>query len=247
MSPTTRSRTISPTAGGRNAELSANIPGLRVAGRTSAFQFKGRNEDLRVIGEKLNVTTVLEGSVRKEGHRVRITAQLIKVNDGFHLWSETYDRGAQRHIRRAGGDCARGGGVAEGRAAGRKDSDAVLPRHESRTVQRLFTGTYLPGTSQPGKYGKGARLLRAGHQVGPRLCPGMGGAGNGPQPSAYFGYVPFAEGFRKGRTAAEQALAHDRNVAGAHAEMGLVQMASDWDWAGADASFKRALTQEPGT
>jgi len=70
----------------------AKIPGLHVAGRTSAFQFKGKNEDLRVIGQRLNVATVLEGSVRKEGHRVRITAQLIKVDDGFHLWSETYDR-----------------------------------------------------------------------------------------------------------------------------------------------------------
>ena len=70
----------------------AKIPGLHVAGRTSAFQFKEKNEDLRVIGQRLNVATVLEGSVRKEGHRVRITAQLIKVDDGFHLWSETYDR-----------------------------------------------------------------------------------------------------------------------------------------------------------
>ena len=70
----------------------AKIPGLHVAGRTSAFQFKGKNEDLRVIGQRLNVATVLEGSVRKEGNRVRITAQLIKVDDGFHLWSETYDR-----------------------------------------------------------------------------------------------------------------------------------------------------------
>ncbi|MGH9777432.1 MAG: protein kinase domain-containing protein, partial [Candidatus Acidiferrales bacterium] len=70
----------------------AKIPELKVVARTSSFQFKGKNEDLRVIGEKLNVATILEGSVRKEGNRVRITAQLIKVSDGFHLWSETYDR-----------------------------------------------------------------------------------------------------------------------------------------------------------
>ena len=70
----------------------AKIPGLRVAARTSSFQFKGKNEDLRTVGEKLNVGAILEGSVRKQGSRVRITAQLIKVGDGFHLWSETYDR-----------------------------------------------------------------------------------------------------------------------------------------------------------
>ncbi len=68
------------------------IEGLRVAGRTSSFSFKGTKHDLATIGEKLNVDTVLEGSVRKSGNRVRITAQLVKVGDGYHLWSERYDR-----------------------------------------------------------------------------------------------------------------------------------------------------------
>ena len=68
------------------------VEGLRVAGRTSSFSFKGTKHDLPTIGEKLNVLTVLEGSVRKAGNRLRITAQLIKVSDGYHLWSERYDR-----------------------------------------------------------------------------------------------------------------------------------------------------------
>jgi serine/threonine-protein kinase len=70
----------------------ARIDALRVAGRTSSFAFKGKDQDLRVIGEKLNVKNILEGSVRKVGNRVRITAQLINVNDGYHLWSGTYER-----------------------------------------------------------------------------------------------------------------------------------------------------------
>ncbi len=70
----------------------AKNPELKVTGRTSCFAFKGKQEDLRSIGQKLNVGTILEGSVRKAGSRVRITAQLVSVNDGFHLWSETYDR-----------------------------------------------------------------------------------------------------------------------------------------------------------
>jgi TolB-like protein/Tfp pilus assembly protein PilF len=69
----------------------ARVPGLRVAGRTSAFHFKGRNEDLRSIGATLGVAHVLEGSVRKQGERLRITAQLIRSEDGLHLWSETYN------------------------------------------------------------------------------------------------------------------------------------------------------------
>lgn len=70
----------------------AGVEGFRVAGRTSSFAFKDRPDDLRVIGEKLNVTTILEGSVRKSGDRLRITAQLVDVANGYHLWSETFDR-----------------------------------------------------------------------------------------------------------------------------------------------------------
>jgi TolB-like protein len=72
--------------------LLAKIPDLKVIGRTSSFAFKGKNEDLRGIGKALNVSTVLEGSVRKSGERVRVTAQLIDVSEGTHIWSETYDR-----------------------------------------------------------------------------------------------------------------------------------------------------------
>ena len=70
----------------------ARVKDLKVAGRTSSFAFKGRNEDLRTIGEALGVSYILEGSVRKAGRQVRIAAQLVKVDDGYHLWSETYDR-----------------------------------------------------------------------------------------------------------------------------------------------------------
>ena len=70
----------------------SQIDGLKVAGRTSAFYYKGRNEDLRVIADALGVAHILEGSVRRSGNQLRVTAQLIKADDGFHLWSETYDR-----------------------------------------------------------------------------------------------------------------------------------------------------------
>lgn len=69
-----------------------NLEGLRVAGRTSSFSFKGRNEDIRAIGAALNVSLILEGSVRKDGDRIRITAQLISAKDGYHYWSQTYNR-----------------------------------------------------------------------------------------------------------------------------------------------------------
>ena len=70
----------------------ARLDGLRVVGRTSSFQFKGKGQDLRAIGEQLSARTVLEGSVRKAGNQLRINAQLINTEDGYHLWSERYDR-----------------------------------------------------------------------------------------------------------------------------------------------------------
>src|SRR6266853_2063821 len=70
----------------------ATVSGLKVVGRSSAFQFKGRNEDLRDVGQKLGVANVLEGSVRRDGNHIRITTELIKAGDGFQLWSQTYDR-----------------------------------------------------------------------------------------------------------------------------------------------------------
>src|SRR4029077_8859670 len=70
----------------------AKVSGLKVVGRSSAFQFRGKNEDLREVGRKLGVANILEGSVRRDGNHVRITAELIKADDGFQLWSQTYDR-----------------------------------------------------------------------------------------------------------------------------------------------------------
>src|SRR6185503_16778618 len=70
----------------------AQIPGLRVAGRSSSFSFKGRNEDLRSVGAQLNVENILEGTLRRSGDRLRLTAQLIDVASGYQLWSERYDR-----------------------------------------------------------------------------------------------------------------------------------------------------------
>ncbi len=78
------------------------IAGLRVAARTSAFQFKGQARDIRQIGNALNVETVLDGSVQKYGDQLRITVELVGASDGYHLWSQRFDRTSGRRLRRAG-------------------------------------------------------------------------------------------------------------------------------------------------
>jgi TolB-like protein len=92
MSPTQDQEYFADGLSEEVSNVLARIPNLRVTGRASSFQFKGKTEVPRVIGEKLSVTTLVQGSVRKAGNRVRITAQLVKAADGFHLWSQTYDR-----------------------------------------------------------------------------------------------------------------------------------------------------------
>ena len=80
----------------------AKVDGLRVVGRTSSFSFKGKSVNAREVGKKLNVANVLEGSLRREGNRVRVTAELINARSGFHLWTETYDRELRGRVCAAG-------------------------------------------------------------------------------------------------------------------------------------------------
>jgi eukaryotic-like serine/threonine-protein kinase len=223
----------------------AKIPGLRVAGRTSAFQFKGKNEDLRVIGQKLNVATVLEGSVRKEGHRVRITTQLIKVDDGFHLWSESYDRelndifAVQEEIARA----------VAGSLKVALFGEKTTPSHRGTSADAYnayLQGRYFLERRSKENMEKALGYFEQAIKLDPGYAPAWVGLAMTSNRQASFGYAPFVEVFRRGRAAAEQALALDPSLAGAYAEIGMVQMAHDWDWLGADGSFKRALTLEPG-
>ena len=87
----------------------AQIPDLKVAARTSSFAFKDQNLGIKAIAEALGVAHVLEGSVQRAGDQVRITAQLIRASDGFHVWSQNYDRTVRRHIRDPGRDCRQRG------------------------------------------------------------------------------------------------------------------------------------------
>ena len=224
----------------------AKIPGLRVAARTSSFQFKGKTEDLRAIAEKLNVSTILEGSVRKEGNRVRITAQLIKAADGFHLWSETYDRelkdvfAVQDEIARSVASSLKLALLGTNTGAGsaqEKNTDAYnaylqgryfLERRDKANMEKAVSYYEQAVKLDPGYALAWAELARA------RIR----------QASA--GYLPVDVGFPKAREAADRALALDPNLAEAHAAMGGIKNNYDWDWAGADASYQKALALESG-
>jgi eukaryotic-like serine/threonine-protein kinase len=225
----------------------AQIPLLRVAARTSAFQFKGKNEDLRVIGKKLNVGSILEGSVRKAGRHVRITAQLVNVADGFHLWSESYDRelddifAVQDEIARSVSSALRLTLLEKGGAS------AVSSRTGNAEAYNLYLqGRYFLDRRTPEDVDKAVSYYEQALRLDPGYARAWTGLAAAHESQADRSYVPIAEGYRKAHEEVRKALELDPNLAEAHAELGQIRTTYDWDWAGADAAFKRALELEPG-
>ncbi len=221
----------------------AKIPELKVTARTSSFQFKGKNEDLRVIGQKLSVTAVLEGSVRKEGNRVRVTAQLVNTADGFHLWSETYDR-EMTDIFAVQDEIARSvAGALKVTLMGEK-----TPSTEATNVDAYnayLRGRHFFERGTEADLEKAAGYYEQAIGLDSNYAPAWAGLAEARSWQANWSFVPVAEGFRQARAAAERALALDASLADAHAALGSIQMWWDWDWAGADASFQRAVHLAP--
>jgi TolB-like protein/cytochrome c-type biogenesis protein CcmH/NrfG len=225
--------------------LLAKLPELRVIGRTSSFQFKGRNEDLRVIGEKLNVAHILEGSVRKSGEKVRITAQLIRAADGSHLWSETYDRTLD-DIFVVQDDIA--GEVVKAlklTLLGTAVTTRSKPQ-DSEAYNLALQGRFFLDRRGKEDLEHSVDYFRRSRERDPDYAPAWAGLSEAYARQADLGFLPAADGYRQAREAAEKALALDPQLVDAHLAMGWIHQTYDWDWAAADASFRTALDLEPG-
>ncbi len=224
----------------------AKIKELRVAARTSSFQFKGRAEDLRVVGEKLNVSTILEGSVRKEGRRVRITAQLIKTADGFHLWSETYDR-ELNDIFSVQDEIARSVAASlKVTLLGGKTSAASSPGGNVDAYNAYLQGRYFLEQDTEESLRKAAAYFEQAIKLDPGYARAWVGLAETHSSEADAGLTRIDEAYRKAREETQRALTLDPNLADAHAEMAWIHTSHDWDWAAADASYQKALALEPG-
>ena len=211
----------------------------------SSFQFKGRNEDLRVIGEKLNVAHILEGSVRKSGEKVRITAQLIRAADGSHLWSETYDRTLD-DIFVVQDDIA--GEVVKAlklTLLGTALTTRSKPQ-DSEAYNLALQGRFFVERRGQKDLERAVEYFRQARERDPSYAPAWAGLSQAYARQADSGFVPVADGYRRAREAAEKALALDPQLVDAHLAMGSIRQTYDWDWEAADASFRRALDLEPG-
>jgi len=221
----------------------AKVDGLRVVGRTSSFSFKGKNANVSEVGKKLNVATVLEGTLRREGNRVRVTAELINTRSGFHLWSETYERELQ-------GVFALQDEITRSIVEALKVKLAVsLPVHEQRNTEAYEL--YLQGLFFSNKSSE-ADLRRAlsFFQGTLEKDSTFSRAWTGIAKVWYFladVYVKPLEAYPASREAALKAIALDENDAEAHCYLSEAKRVLDWDLEGADAELKRAVQLDPNS
>jgi TolB-like protein/predicted Ser/Thr protein kinase len=222
------------------------IEELKVAARTSAFSFKGKNVNVSEIGRVLGVNTVLEGSVRKAEERVRITVQLVSIADGYHLWSERYDRemkdifDVQDEITLAIVDALKV------KLLGAKKA-AVLKRHTRSPEAHEF---YLRGLSYfmrwtPDFFQKAIESFDQAIAIDPRYAPAYAGLAECYTEMSFFG-AP-REWMPKAKEAARQALELDDTLGNAHNSLAVIKMYYDRDYAGAEHEFKRGIALDPGS
>jgi serine/threonine-protein kinase len=224
------------------------VEGLRVVARTSAFSFKGKNVNVRDIGRELGVEAVLEGSVRKAGNRLRITAQLINVADGFHLWSERFDReladvfAIQDEIAQAIVD------KLEVKVLG-KEKAALVKRH---TADPEAYDLYLKGRSSlqmytEEGYRRSVNYLEGAAAMDPDFALPLAGLSILYFGRSYWGKMRPHDAYPKVRFYARQALDKDGSLGEFYAASGCVQTFYDWDWPGAERDFKKALELNPNS
>jgi TolB-like protein/DNA-binding winged helix-turn-helix (wHTH) protein len=225
-------------------DLLVKIPGLKVISRTSSFQFKGKNEDLRSIATQLGVAYVLEGSVRKSGDRLRVTAQLINSRDGSQLWSQTYDRELS-DVLKMQDEIA----IALVRALQIEvGTDEVSSRPALRNTEAYTL--YLQGEHAADSFDQQGLEQAAGYfQRAIELDPSFAAAdvslGRVYSALGVYGFMPPPVALEKARLADERAVELDPNLAVAHAALGDIHRGYDWDWAAADRELKLALALAP--
>ena len=221
----------------------AGVPELRVAARTSSFSFKKENIDIRTIAEKLNVEHILEGSVRKSGDTLRITAQLIEADSGYHLWSQRFDRkledvfAIQDEIANA---------VVDALKISLLGKVVKMEQINPEAYALYLQGRHFYERGSEKDYEKAVNANQAALKLEPEYARAWWALGHTYFSQASKIYREVHEGMALARAAAERALVLDENLAEAHALIGWISMIYDWNWQGADDAMQRGLALEPG-
>jgi TolB-like protein/Flp pilus assembly protein TadD len=227
-------------------DLLAKIPGLTVIGRTSSFQFKGKNEDLRKIGAELNAAYVLEGSVRNSGDQVRITAQLINTRTGTHEWSETYDRPIGDVLKMQ--DAIAAAVARELQLTVVPDYVNTRPAAKDMEVYDLYLrGRHAFDRHEKESLDEAASLFQQALGRDPTFADAAVWLAWTRLAQGQFGFLPSADAFEGARRGAMTALRLDPKRADAHAVLGAVHTIYDWDWAAAGREFHQVAEFAPNS
>jgi TolB-like protein/Flp pilus assembly protein TadD len=232
-------------------DLLAKVPGLHVAARTSSFYFKGKSEDIPTIARRLLVADVLEGSVRKSGNNVRITVQLVRADNGYHVWSETFDRKLDDIFKvqdEIAGEVVRALKI----SLGANEIPRAAPTKSAEAHTLLLQARFFINRETEEDFGKAASYYQQVIQLDPDSAVAWAGLSR-----ALLGSSLPSGGLRNGQTlqqirapalqAAERAIALDPQLVEAHETLAEVRYVLDWDWAAADAEVERARALDPGS
>ena len=226
----------------------AKISNLKVVARTSSFQFKGKNEDLQVIRQKLNVESVLEGSVRRDGRRVRITAQLIKADDGFHVWSESYDRDltdvltVQDDIAKAVTSALQVKLLSGKPLALPPASSTTSPEAYQNFLQARNFANRLDNASQQ----KALEYINEAIRADPRYAAAYALRAGLTANSGALGRTEYSEAKESARLDIEKAIELDPNLADGYRILSRIQIFAELNCPAAELTLKRAMELTPG-
>jgi adenylate cyclase len=225
--------------------LLAKVPDLRVIARTSSFSFKGQNIPIAEIATKLNVAHILEGSVRKSGNKLRVTAQLIRAADSSHLWSQTYDRDLadvfviQDEVASAIADALQikfSGGSLARREGGTENLEAYQLYLRARNGEDLYTESSLDAA---------AEYLQRAMELDPEFASAWLMLAGVIGDKVEKGYIDTKEGTHQARALILHALQLAPDSAAAHGALGDIYLAYDWNWAAAEKETRQALALDP--
>ncbi len=220
---------------------------LRVVARTSAFAFKGKGEDVRQIGQQLNVDAVLEGSFTKEGDQIRVTAHLDRTSDGYGLWSHSY-QSQSKDLLAVQAEAANSITSAIRMVRGGGGSPPVIhPVTLNAEAEDLYLqGIYQLYLETPASTNKAVALFQAAIAKDPSFARAYLGIGNAELNLVSLTAATPQEGNSKFREAAQKAIDLDPNLGSAWGELGLVTYIWDWNWENAEEQFRRALDRGAG-
>jgi TolB-like protein/DNA-binding winged helix-turn-helix (wHTH) protein/Flp pilus assembly protein TadD len=226
----------------------AKLPGVKVVGRSSSFQFRDTNVDLRDVGRKLGVANVLEGSVRREGNHVRVTAELVKTEDGFQLWSQTYDRELNDIFRVQDEIALAATGALQLKLLGSQPEASTLRSANPEVYQAYLQGKYFAARGQDKEdLNKALSYTDQAIQLDPKYAAAWAQRSQVLETMAGYSFIESNQGVRRARESAEKAISLDPNLAAGYLRLARIQMSHDWDWDGAEVSLGKAATLEPGS